>query len=147
MSNVLSFPVWISLEALAILYHRKVNVKSIIQFITCCEQDMRQHIFSARPPPVPSSQDKKFHVDTSNFEHIFQRHHVTRHWIWLIFYRKLVGWECQKPCEAQVWKDLIFKRAISAWNEIQGDSKRCVPIFCSIKNPFFNECLFCCRTW
>jgi len=22
---------------------------------------------------------------------------------------------------------------------IQGDSKRCVPIFCSIKNPFFNE--------
>ena len=31
--------------------------------------------------------------------------------------------------------------------QIQGDSKRCVPIFCSIKNPFFNECLFCCRTW
>jgi len=30
---------------------------------------------------------------------------------------------------------------------IQGDPKRCVPIFCSIKNPFFNECLFCCRTW
>ena len=29
---------------------------------------------------------------------------------------------------------------------VQGDSKRCVPIFCSIKNPFFNECLFCCRT-
>ena len=30
---------------------------------------------------------------------------------------------------------------------VQGDPKRCVPIFCSIKNPFFNECLFCCRTW
>ena len=29
---------------------------------------------------------------------------------------------------------------------IQGDLKRCVPIFCLIKNPFFNECLFCCRT-
>ena len=29
---------------------------------------------------------------------------------------------------------------------IQGDPKRCVPIFCSIKKPFFNECLFCCRT-
>jgi len=29
---------------------------------------------------------------------------------------------------------------------LQGDPKRCVPIFCSIKNPFFNECLFCCRT-
>jgi len=31
--------------------------------------------------------------------------------------------------------------------QIQGDPKSCVPIFCSIKNPFFNECLFCCRTW
>jgi len=29
---------------------------------------------------------------------------------------------------------------------VQGDPKRCVPIFCSIKNPFFKECLFCCRT-
>ena len=27
-----------------------------------------------------------------------------------------------------------------------GDPKRCVPIFCSIKKTFFNECLFCCRT-
>ena len=31
--------------------------------------------------------------------------------------------------------------------QLQGDPKRCVPIFCSIKNPFFNECLYCCRTW
>ena len=29
----------------------------------------------------------------------------------------------------------------------KSDPKRCVPIFCSIKNPFFNECLFCCMTW
>jgi len=30
---------------------------------------------------------------------------------------------------------------------VQGDPKRCVPMFCSIKKTFFNECLFCCRTW
>ena len=29
---------------------------------------------------------------------------------------------------------------------LQGDPKRCVPMFYSIKIRFFNQCLFCCRT-
>jgi len=48
------------------------------------------------------------------------------------------------------YRNLIFtEKFIASYDaahmQLQGDSKRCVPIFCSIKNPFFNECLFCCR--
>jgi len=51
------------------------------------------------------------------------------------------------PTHLTGYTEIIRWKDMSKNTQIQGDSKRCVPIFCSIKNPFFNECLFCCRTW
>jgi hypothetical protein len=41
---------------------------------------------------------------------------------------------------------ITFSACFNSASIVQGDLKRFVPIFYLIKNPFFNECLFCCRT-
>jgi len=52
----------------------------------------------------------------------------------------------RRPIDASIQRVYLLGYKELSFN-IQGDPKRCVPIFCSIKNPLFNECLFCCRAW
>jgi len=63
------------------------------------------------------------------------------------YFLKIFPWTSYRATYLRVYLVVFQGNLDDVWSHVQGDSKRCVPIFCSIKNPFFNECLFCCRTW